>query len=347
MLGSANDDLDFPLTGEPSVGGTYLVEPGLLWVHLPLPYRLNHVNAWAIDGGDAWTVIDTGIGDARTAAIWTDLLAGTLAGKPVGRVIATHFHPDHIGQAGWLVERTGASFACSLTDWLFAKALGAGPSPGQNSAAERFYRRAGVDEATIAAVVGNGDGFARAVRAIPPVLERLRHGDELVLGRSAWRVIAGAGHTPEPLCLFRPDPPLLIAGDQVLPRISPNISVWPNEPDADPLRDYLESFGPLLALPEDVLVLPSHGKPFRGLHRRLAALRDHHDDRLRRAAAFCREPRTAADVADALFGGGLDPHQSMFAVGEAIAHLNHLIRRGTLTRRAGPDGVDHYTASAD
>lgn len=342
MINSTNDGIDFPLTGEPADGDAFSVEPGLLWVRLPLPYRLNHVNAWAIDGRNGWTIVDTGVNDARTRAAWDALLAGALGGRPVARIMATHFHPDHIGLAGWLVERTGASFAGSLTDWLFARALSTDSTPGLVASMERFYRRAGLPDAILSAILDRGNAFAPVVHAIPPELTRLRHGAPVALGETIWQVIAGAGHTPEPLCLFRPEKPVLISGDQVLPRISPNISVWPNEPDADPLSDYLASFEPLLALPRDVLVLPSHGKPFRGLHQRLAALRDHHRDRLAETESFCRAGRTAAQVADALFGGGLDPHQTVFAVGEAVAHLNHLVRRGALARWVGPGGAHLY-----
>lgn len=343
MVGTSSDDLDYPVTGQPEDGHSREVETGLLWIRLPLPYRLNHVNVWAIDDGDGWTVVDTGLADSRTRGIWEDLLAGPLLGRAVNRVIATHFHPDHIGLAGWLTERTGACFAASLADWLFARALSADSSAGLETSMERFYRRAGLDAETLAAIVARGNSYARSVDTIPPTLTRLRHGDALAIGESMWRVITGGGHTPESVCLYRPQTPLLISGDQVLPRISPNVSVWPNEPDADPLSDFLASFDALLALPDDVLVLPSHGRPFRGLHRRLAALRAHHEERLAEIETFCRTPRTAAQVADRLFGGGLDPHQAVFAVGEAIAHLNHLIRHGTLERRDDPAGFDLYS----
>jgi len=343
MVTSSDDGLDYPLTGQPEDGNSREIEPGLLWIRLPLPYRLNHVNVWAIDDGDGWTVVDTGLADNLTRGIWESLLVGPLGGRAVKRVIATHFHPDHIGLAGWLTEHTGACFAGSLADWLFARALSTDSSPGLAASMERFYRRTGLDSDTLAAIVAHGNSYARSVDPIPPTFTRLRHGDSLAMGGQTWRVITGGGHTPESLCLYRPGTPLLISGDQVLPRISPNISVWPNEPDADPLSDFLASFDALLALPDDVLVLPSHGRPFRGLHRRLADLRTHHEERLAEIETFCRTPRTAAQVADKLFGDGLDSHQAMFAVGEAVAHLNHLIRRGTLERRNGSTVFDLYS----
>lgn len=352
MSPSSHDDLsrplDFPLETPPADGSSVAVEPGVLWMRLPLPFRLDHVNVWALEGRDGWTIVDTGLDDTRTREAWRHLLGTALGGRPVTRIVATHFHPDHIGLASWLVERTGATFACGLTDWLFARALSAGNDPAHAAAAERFYRRTGLDETVLAAVVARGNAYKRAVPAVPPVLTRLRHGDSLAVGETPWRVVTGAGHTPEPVCLFRPDGagPLLIPGDQVLPRISPNISVWPSEPDADPLTDYLNSFESLLALPEDTLVLPSHGLPFRGLHRRLAVLRSHHEERLTEIADLCATPRTAAQIAAALFPADLDTHQTVFAVGEAVAHLNHLLRRGTLTRTPGPDGADRYLRAA-
>ncbi len=347
MSNPLGDELTYPLDIPPKDGEIRVVEPGLYWIRLSLPFRLDHVNVWAIEGAGGWTVIDTGLDDGRTRAAWKGLLNGALAGRPVERVVATHFHPDHIALAAWLADRTGASFAASLTDWLFARTLSTDDTPGQAATVERFYRRAGLDGEALDALLDRGNAYARLVKAVPPVLTRLRHGDALDMGAATWRVIAGAGHTPEPVCLFRPADasgraPLLISGDQVLPVISPNISVWPTEPDADPLADYLESFDALLALPEETLVLPSHGAPFRGLHLRLAGLRRHHEERLAEIAELCTTPRTAAQVADAVFRPDLDTHQKVFALGEAVAHLNHLVGRGAITRATGPSGTLLY-----
>lgn len=330
----------------PPPNSVQAVEDGLLWIRLSLPFRLNHVNVWAIDDGDGWTVVDTGVSDPRTRAAWEALLAGPLSGKPLHRVIATHFHPDHIGLADWLVEKTGAVFASSLTEWLFARALSADGGAWQADACERFYRRAGLTGDRLQAVLAHGGSYARAVPSVPATLVRLRCGDGIRMGGAHWRVLGGGGHTPEPVALFREEPPVLIAGDQVLERISPNLSVWPAEPDADPLADFLDGFAAYETLPADTLVLSSHGRPFTGLHERLADLRAHHEERLEETLAICADPSTAADVADAMFPGPLDTHQTVFALGEAIAHLNHLWRRGEIERTTASDGIGRYRRTA-
>nr|WP_274390052.1 MBL fold metallo-hydrolase [Azospirillum doebereinerae] len=343
MAPTPNGSVDYPFCAAPDDGGALAVAPGVLWIRLTLPFQLDHINVWALDGGDSgWTLVDTGLGDRRTREVWDGLLATVLAGKPVERVVVTHFHPDHIGAADWLVERTGADFATSLTEWLVARMLCGGNTPAMEAAAERFYRRSGLDAETQAAVRDRAGSYARGVPGVPATLTRLRAGDLLNVGSTSWRVIGGAGHTAEPVSLYDAANGVLIPGDQILPRISPNISVWPAEPDADPLADYLASLDAWSELPADTLVLPSHGLPFRGLHGRAADLTDHHAARLEEIVPFCAMPQTAAAVMRRLFDRPLDTHQTVFAMGEAIAHLNHLIRRGALLRNTGPDGIDLY-----
>ncbi|MBY6266022.1 MBL fold metallo-hydrolase [Azospirillum sp. 412522] len=346
--------VDYPLCTTPDPGGWQEVAPGVLWIRLSLPFQLDHINVWALDGGPAgWTLVDCGLGDPRSLAVWEMLLRDALGGRPVERVVVTHFHPDHIGAAAWLVERTGAGFATSLTEWLVARTLSAGTDEVTDAVVERFYRRCGLEEDALTSLLARKGAYRRGVPAVPATLTRLRAGDRLTVGNRRWTVIGGSGHTAEPVSLHRPadgdGPGLLISGDQILPRISPNISVWPSEPEADPLADYLDSLEGWSVLPADTLVLPSHGRPFHGLHRRAAELALHHAERLTEIEALCAEPRTAAAVTRALFPRPLDPQQLLFAVGEAVAHLNHLIRKGRLERIAGrPEtpAVDLYRRPA-
>lgn len=330
-----------PSFERPADGGAVPVAPGVHWLRMPLPFQLDHINLWLLEDGPGWTVVDTGFNNDATRAHWERLFDGLLEGRPVTRVIVTHFHPDHMGLAGWLVDRFDASFHATLAEWLYGRMLTLEPDELARPQIQRFYRRAGLPEETITAVLNRPNGYRTAVTPLPTVLNRLRDGDRLEVGGHRWRVVVGRGHAPEQACLLDEARGLFIAGDQILPKISPNVSVWPHEPDADPLADYLASLNDFKRLPEDVLVLPSHGHPFTGLHRRIDYLLEHHRQRIEEACNACTEPATAYEVMQAMFTRKLDAHQTRFAVGEAIAHLNHLVRLGRVVRERG-QGADRY-----
>jgi glyoxylase-like metal-dependent hydrolase (beta-lactamase superfamily II) len=316
--------------------------PGMFGIRLVLPFALDHVNLWLLRDGAGWTAIDAGLADGRTRAVWDGLLAGLLAGRPLTRLIATHFHPDHMGLAGWLCARTGAGLWTTRTEWLTARLLAYDTSEAFVEAGRAFDHQAGLCAAAIEARAARGNLYRTRVSPPPASFVRLMEGASVSIDGEPWQVLIGRGHAPEMICLFNGRRNLLIAGDQVLPRISPNIGVWPSEPLADPLADYLGSLARFRALPEDCLVLPSHGHPFRGLHRRIDVLVAHHEERLARTLEACREEVTASELMPALFDRELDAHQLGFAVGETLAHLNHLVEQGAIARRRDEDGVMRY-----
>jgi len=331
-----------PAFERPADGDTVMVAPGVHWLRMPLPFQLDHINLWLLEDGAGWTVVDTGFGNDATRALWERLFDTVLGGRPITRVVATHFHPDHIGLAGWLVQRFGATFHATLAEWLYGRMLTLEPDDMSAALVETYYRRAGLSEEMITAIINRPNGYKKAVSPIPAMLNRLRDGDTLEVGGHRWRVVVGRGHAPEQACLLDEGRGLLIAGDQILPKISPNISIWPHEPDADPLSDYLDSLEAFKRLPEGLLVLPSHGQPFAHLHRRIDELAEHHRHRIDETWAACAEPSTAHDVMKAMFNRALDVHQTRFAVGEAIAHLNHLVQQGRLVRERNATGPDLY-----
>jgi glyoxylase-like metal-dependent hydrolase (beta-lactamase superfamily II) len=326
----------------PPAGGAAEIASGVVWVRMPLPYALDHVNLWLLDEGDGWTLVDTGHGDAPTRAAWDALSRTVLRGRPIRRVLCTHHHPDHLGLAGWMAERWGTELWCTRTEWLEGRVQTLAPLDELRDVAERFYRRAGMPDAFLASVGDRCRSYSDNVSPVPPSFRRLADGDELIAGGARWRVVMGRGHAPEHACLFSPDRSLFVSGDQVLPHITPNVSVWPSEPESDPLAEYLDTIAVLRRVPDDVLVLPSHGRPFRGLHRRCDDLVRHHRQRLDAALAACDQPRTAFEVMGALFERDLDPHQSTFAIGESIAHLTRLVALGKLRRDRRDGAPDRY-----
>src|SRR5918996_3555379 len=304
------------------------LSPGLFGVRLALPFALDHVNVWLL-ADDGWTLIDAGVADQPSRERWQQL-EGFMGGRPVTRVVATHFHPDHMGLAGWWCERSGAELWASRTEWLQARALALEVSEDFVAAGRRFDHRAGLDAGEVEERAARGNLYRLRVTLPPPAYRRLAEGDEPTIADGRWQVIVGRGHAPEMLCLFSAERNLLIAADQVLPRISPIVGVWPGEPEANPLAEFLDSLATLRQLPDDCLVLPSHGRPFRGLHVRIDQLVAHHRERLAATLEACRRPATAVEIMPHLFDRRLDRHQLSFAIAETLAHLNYLLAEGRL-----------------
>jgi glyoxylase-like metal-dependent hydrolase (beta-lactamase superfamily II) len=329
----------------PAPGETREIAPGVHWVRMPLPFALDHVNLWLIEDGDGWTLVDTGLANDATRETWRAILAGPAAGRPIRRLIATHFHPDHIGLAGWFEAELGVPLWATRTEFLMARAIWATPDEVAGARQTEFFRRHGLPEEAGAALSARGNPYRRRAGEPPASFTRIQDGDAIEIGGRSWRVVVGRGHAPEQACLHCPELNLLASADQVLAHITPNVSVIWSEPEADPLAEFLASAGRFRDVPEDALVLPSHGRPFAGLHARLAALEDHHASRLARVAEACAgEPRSAHDMLDVLFRRKMDEHNLPFAMGEAIAHIVHLERKGTLRREEGRDGVLRFRA---
>jgi glyoxylase-like metal-dependent hydrolase (beta-lactamase superfamily II) len=330
--------LTFPHPSPPAPGGMVEVAPGIVWVRLALPYRLDHVNIYLIDDGAGWALLDTGIDDAPTRAVWEALLAGPLKERPLTRVLVTHYHPDHIGLAGWLCERFGLELAISETDYLVSRTIHLDPGALNAEPYRSFYRGHGLDDDTTERLLTNGHRYLRMVSGLPRTFRRLIAGEELRVGSRAFDVLTGGGHAPEQVMLYCRAENLFFCADQVLARISPNISVQAMDPTGDPLGIYLRSLGGLKRdIPADTLVLPGHNLPFAGLHGRIDELVKHHEERCALILQGCRgAPRTAADLVPVVFGRPIeDPHQMGFAFSEVLAHVNYLLRQRRLRQQPG------------
>ena len=276
------------------------VAPGVFWLRMPLPFSLNHINLWVLDDGAGWAIVDTGLNTGQGKKTWAGLFAGALAGKPVTRVIVTHYHPDHLGLAGWLCERWGVPLEIARTEYLLARTLTLDIRDAPPAEAIDFYTSAAWPEERLAAFRKRSwGGFSKVVYPLPAGFKRLQDGDVLDIGGRDWRIVTGRGHSPEHSCLVSDG--LMIAGDQVLPRITSNVSVYPTEPHADPLGDWLDSLDSFGHLDAGLRVLPAHNEPFEGLHARLEQLRDDHMEKLGKLEAFCTEPRTVFETFPVLF----------------------------------------------
>lgn len=353
-MNSLEHHLDYPFGDAlPAAGRTLEVAPGVRWVRMQLPFALNHINLWLLrdrlDGREGWTIVDCGITNDATRQSWEDVFAHELGGLPVLRVIVTHMHPDHIGLAHWLTERWSApGHECRLwisaTDFSAARVASRSTTGFGGSSAAQFMAGHGLtDPQAVEKIKARSNYYASMVPEVPESFRRLMAGDALAVADHEWTCHAGYGHAPEHISLHCPALGVFISGDMVLPRISTNVSVIDLEPEGNPLPLYLASIDRLLALPADTLVLPSHGKPFRGLHTRIAQLKAHHDERLADVMAACgRAPHSAADLLPVLFNRPLDLHQTTFAMGESIAHLHALWLAGSLRRRRDEDGVYRF-----
>ncbi len=331
----------------PQPGEVKPLLPGLFRARMPLPFPPGHVNIWLFEHDGGFLAVDASIAGRQTRELWDQVLAQpSLGGKPLTALLITHFHPDHIGQCGWLCQRFGLLPQMTRIEWLQARSLWYDSGAAMMAQQTEFYTAAGCAPDYIGFIEQRGPLYQRAVTELPRSFAAIKAGQTMRIGGAEWRVMTGAGHAPDMACLYNAELGVLISADQILPRISPYIGLHAGEPGADPLGDFLASNEQFRALPEDTLVLPSHGEPFRTLHPRLDALAAHHAERLDSLANSLREPATAFEAAQGLFPrAAMEQTQVGFAVGETLAHLRRLERQGRAVSEPGPGGAPRFRRS--
>jgi glyoxylase-like metal-dependent hydrolase (beta-lactamase superfamily II) len=344
--GPGTTGVRYEFADKPDTGATMPVAPGILWLRMPLPWQLGHINLWLLEDGDGFTLVDSGVHTDVTKRVWQEVFGSAMGGRPAVRVIATHLHPDHVGCTAWLAARFGVDVWMTREEYLLCRVLVGDTGRPAPEAGTRFYRAAGFPPEAMDRYQKMFGMFGRYVAPLPESYRRLRDGDALRIGGRTWEVIVGRGHSPEHACLYCPEENVLISGDQLLPTISSNVSVYPTEPAANPLAEWLDSLETLRRrVPEDVLVLPAHGRPFRGAHARAAALIAGHRAGLERLEALCREPIRAVDAFPALFSSAIDENNLIMATGESIAHLNYLLESGRIQAETDENGIKWYRAT--
>ena len=336
--------IKYELNSRPANGETLNIVDGIEWLRMPLPFSLNHINLWLLRDGNRWAIVDTGVGTSETRSIWQQVFEGAMGGDPASHIIATHMHPDHVGCAGFLAHHFDVDLWMSRDEYMMCRILVADTGHPAPEEGVHFYKDAGFTAEQLTNYEKAFGFFGKFVTPLPEAYKRLSDNDELTIGGHRWRVITGGGHSPEHACLYDADRNILIAGDQLLPTISSNVSVWPTEPLANPLQDWFDSLRKLRAsVPEDVLVLPAHGKPFRGAHTRIDAMILEHEERLEALREVCSSPQRVVDVFPSIYRTRIDDRNRIMAAGEALAHLSFLVRSGEMLATCRDDAIWYQT----
>lgn len=341
----ARPELDYPFGDQRPEGAEVMeVAPGVLWVRMAIPIPgLDYINLWLVRDGEGWAMVDTGLKSRKIMAWWEEIFEKHMEGLPITRILCTHFHTDHVGQAGWLTERWGCQLWMTLGEWAFGRTMALDVAERVPEDVIEHYRRIGYSEEMLEALRERGyNRVAKMMTPIPRSFRRLYQDQKVRIGEHDWQVLIGRGHSPEHASLWCEDLNVLISGDQILPRITPHIGVYPAEPDANPLKLYLETLDVFRPLPDDVLILPAHGDPFRSLHARINYLQDHHRARLKSLWKGAGEWSSVQELLPTMFLRKLRPDDMGLAMSEGISHIHMLIGQGRMERKIGDDGVYRY-----
>jgi len=335
----------FGLSWSPKPGEPFEVAEGVYWLRVPLPIALDHINLWLLRDGDAWVIVDSGFDAPVCKEVWETVFDGFLAGQTVSKIIITHFHPDHIGLASWLALRCQVPVLITKGEFYHYHSIVNRNEEAYQKTAQRFLNEMGfsTEDGIKLAQFMQADKKPPEARVQESMCEFIQEGDQIVINEKAWNVVCGNGHSPEHACLYCPDLAVMISGDQAIPRISSNVSVYPSNRDGDPLGDWLNSCEKLRdTIPESTLILPSHQEPFVGLALRMQQLIDDHHAQLNSLRIADQSVLSTFQARSILFNRELNTVETMLATGETLAHLNYLLHREELSMQHDANGVALY-----
>lgn len=326
-------------------GGVEQVAPGIWRITMPLPFALRWVNAYLLQGDGEYCLIDAGLATPDAEAFMLQgLVAAGISPPQLSTMVLTHAHPDHIGLAGRFQQASGAPVFMLRMERQRMQGIWAAEDSQAVESVSTYYIKYGMPPEESALEKGAMAATRRLV-TVPQQVTSLEEGQQVRLAGELYEVIWTPGHADGHICLWRASDGVLIAGDHILPRISPNISLYPNS-RPNPLQDYLDSLKKVRDLPAR-LVLPGHGFPLTGLAARADELAKHHQERIEETMQIVAEVQGASgastyQVAEGLFAGRLDSLQNRrFAFAEALAHLEYLRFEGRLMYRE-EQGVVRY-----
>ena len=341
-----NTQLNFPFQTPPEPGELIEVAEDVFWLRMPLPFSLAHINLWLLKDNDGWVIIDTGIKSDETKQLWEQIFDKHLQGLPVTRLILTHLHPDHMGLAQWITQRWQVELWMTQTEWLYAQLNGLMAHSNLGDNLETHFRSLGLADEVAGNMKKMLAMFSGMSDPTPSQYRRISADDEIIINGKTWRVMIGRGHSPEHACYFCSELNVIIGGDQLLPRITPSISVSPEEPEGNPLGQFLETNEQFYNLPEDCLVLPSHELPYTGVHKRLDQFKAHHEERFNVIETACLTPRSGMELTAILFSHRkLSPIDEIMALGETIAHVNYLLQAKRLSRSMNIEGLYQFSVA--
>ena len=329
----------------PEPGALFEVAQGVYWLRMPLPIALDHINLWLLQDGDDWVIVDTGYDAKICKAVWQAVFDDVVDPKRVSRIIVTHFHPDHIGLAAWLSQRCDSRIYITQGELDLYRKIHSRQQSRVRDMVQAYLTELGFDAATTETYLPFflSDPKPTTDRVQPEQCEILREQDELRINGQLWRVVCGNGHSPEHACLYNANQKLLIAGDQAIPRISSNVSVYPANRHADPLGDWIASCEKLRdVIPADTVILPSHQEPFVGIQTRMQQLIDDHHRQLNQLRLAVQAPISTVQARDILFTRELNVVDTLLATGETLAHLNYLLHRREIAAKPDANGVTLY-----